>query len=127
MSMSCCSWSALKLLPTPRSCHCCRQNRPVWLVVNKIDKHDKGLLLLFIQQMAKIRFRRHRSGQRRARPANGTVAGCDPAEFATEGIPLYPEEQITDKSERVSSAEIVRESCFRLFGEELPYSINVEI
>ena len=44
-----------------------------------------------------------------------------------QSVPLYPEEQITDKSERFLAAEIVREKLFRLLGEELPYSINVEI
>ncbi|MBB5020160.1 GTP-binding protein Era [Chitinivorax tropicus] len=104
------------------------KHRPVWLVINKIDKHaDKGLLLPFIQKMAE----------------QFAFAGIVPisAEKGTQipellndvrphlpvGEMLYPEDQITDRNERFLAAEIVREKLFRLLGEELPYSINVEI
>ena len=40
---------------------------------------------------------------------------------------IYEEDQITDKNERFLAAEIVREKIFRLTGQELPYSIAVEI
>jgi GTP-binding protein Era len=44
-----------------------------------------------------------------------------------ESMPLYPEDMVTDKSERFLSAEIVREKLFRYLGEELPYEMNVEV
>lgn len=40
---------------------------------------------------------------------------------------FFPEEQITDRSQRFLAAEIVREKIMRQLGEELPYSITVEI
>lgn len=40
---------------------------------------------------------------------------------------IYPEEQITDRSERFLAAEIVREKLTRRLGDELPYSLTVEI
>ena len=104
------------------------KTRPVWLVVNKIDKHDdKGLLLPFIQQMA-ARF--DFAGvvpvsAERGQQVDKLLEAIRPC--LPQSVPLYPEEQITDKSERFLAAEIVREKLFRLLGEELPYSINVEI
>ena len=43
------------------------------------------------------------------------------------GIPLYPEDMVTDKSSRFLAMEIVREKLFRYLGEELPYAMNVEV
>jgi GTP-binding protein Era len=44
-----------------------------------------------------------------------------------EGPPHYGEDEITDRPERFLAAELVRERIFRLLGDELPYSIAVEI
>ncbi|HHO69279.1 MAG TPA: GTPase Era, partial [Gammaproteobacteria bacterium] len=41
--------------------------------------------------------------------------------------PLFPEDQITDRSERFLAAELVREKLFRKLGEEIPYGLTVEI
>lgn len=43
------------------------------------------------------------------------------------GIPLYPEDMVTDKTSRFLAMEIVREKLFRYLGEELPYAMNVEV
>ncbi|GAB5452090.1 MAG: GTPase Era [Halioglobus sp.] len=40
---------------------------------------------------------------------------------------FFPEEQITDRSQRFLAAEIVREKIMRQLGEELPYAVTVEI
>ena len=39
----------------------------------------------------------------------------------------YDEEQVTDRSERFMVAEIVREKLMRQLGEELPYSVTIQI
>jgi GTP-binding protein Era len=41
--------------------------------------------------------------------------------------PVYEEDEITDRPERFLAAEMVRERIFRLLGDELPYSIAVDI
>jgi len=41
--------------------------------------------------------------------------------------PLFPEDQITDRSERFLCAEIVREKLVRRLGAELPYRLTVQI
>ena len=43
------------------------------------------------------------------------------------GAPMYPPDDITDRSERFLAAEFLREKLFRLLGDELPYGIAVEI
>lgn len=40
---------------------------------------------------------------------------------------LFDEEQITDRSMRFMTAEIIREKITRQLGEELPYAVSVEI
>jgi len=41
--------------------------------------------------------------------------------------PLYPNDQITDRSERFLAAELVREQLMRQLGDELPYAANVVV
>ena len=43
------------------------------------------------------------------------------------GVPHFPADQLTDKSMRFITAEIVREKLFRQLKQELPYSITVGI
>jgi len=40
---------------------------------------------------------------------------------------FFPEDQITDRSQRFMAAEIVREKVMRQLGDEIPYAITVEI
>jgi len=42
-----------------------------------------------------------------------------------EGPPMYPEDEMTDQSERVLVAELVREKILAVTGQELPYSTAV--
>jgi len=44
-----------------------------------------------------------------------------------EAVPQFPDDQLTDKSMRFISAEIVREKLFRALTQELPYSITVSV
>ena len=44
-----------------------------------------------------------------------------------EGGHLYPEDQVTDISEKFLASEIVRENCINRLGDELPYRITVSI
>ncbi|MGL6072425.1 GTPase Era [Craterilacuibacter sp.] len=101
---------------------------PVMLVVNKVDKaKDKLELANFIDDVraefpfvdAEVVSAKH--GQRIAELLEKI------APYLPESVPLYPEDMITDKSQRFLAAEIVREKLFRYLGEELPYSMNVEV
>ena len=101
---------------------------PCLLVVNKVDLlEDKAALLPHLQALAaKADFdailpvsalRRH----------NIAELEREIVKFLPESGYFFPEEQITDRSQRFLAAEIVREKIMRQLGEELPYSITVEI
>ncbi|MGH8547501.1 MAG: GTPase Era [Methylococcales bacterium] len=44
-----------------------------------------------------------------------------------EAEPVFPDDQISDRSERFFAAEIIREKLVRRLAKELPYEITVEI
>ena len=101
---------------------------PVILVVNKVDKvDDKSALLPFIQEIAQKREfvaivpLSARSGD--------NVDHLEAAVLALlpEGVALFPEDQVTDRSERFLAAELIREKLMRRLGEELPYAVTVQI
>jgi GTP-binding protein Era len=48
-------------------------------------------------------------------------------QHAPLGPHLFPEDQITDRSQRFLAAELVREKIIRQLGDELPYATAVEI
>lgn len=48
-------------------------------------------------------------------------------EFVPEGPSFYPDDQLTDKSERFVAAEIIREKIMMRYKEEIPYSVQVEV
>ena len=43
------------------------------------------------------------------------------------GPPVFPKEQLTDRSEAFLAAEIVREKLIRRLGQELPHRLTVEV
>jgi GTP-binding protein Era len=47
--------------------------------------------------------------------------------LAPAGPHLFPEDQVTDRSQRFLAAELVREKIVRQLGDELPYATAVEI
>ncbi len=44
-----------------------------------------------------------------------------------ENVHFFPEDYVTDRSSRFMASEIIREKLMRFTGEELPYSVTVEI
>jgi GTP-binding protein Era len=102
------------------------RHRRVWLVINKIDavRSDKALPLI--------------AEANQVLPFEETFIvsalngdGCDDllkavAKALPEGVWLYPEDQLSDLSDRALAAEITREKVFLQLQDELPYSITVE-
>jgi GTP-binding protein Era len=117
----------LKLLP---------DNRPVLLVINKIDEvEDKGKLFEFAERVSKD-FKHVLSrdeGFADIVPVSAKQGTkLDELREALyrqlpEGGLIYDEDDVTDRSERFLAAEILREKVFRFTGEELPYSVSVVI
>lgn len=101
---------------------------PVVLAINKIDNiQNKDELLPHITELsAKFPFKEiiPISGQR---GKNVHILEKFVRESLKEGIHHYPEEYVTDRSQRFMASEIIREKLMRFMGEELPYSVTVEI
>lgn len=101
---------------------------PTLLVVNKVDLlEDKEVLLPHLEELAK-------KGEFVAVLPVSALRRHNVAELEREIEALlpssdhfFPEEQITDRSQRFLAAEIVREKIMRQLGEELPYAVTVEI
>jgi GTP-binding protein Era len=103
------------------------QDRPVILALNKIDLIEKSGMLEIIEKWSKVHgFKdvvpisaRHGT---QVEDLTATMEKILPA-----GPPFFPEDTLTDVSERFIAAELVREQVFRMTGEEIPYATAVTV
>ncbi|XKM12605.1 GTPase Era [Orbaceae bacterium ac157xtp] len=101
---------------------------PVLLIINKIDNvQDKTKLLPHIQEISQ---KMHFLDVIPISAEKGE--GVDIIKsIVKKHLPVgehhFPEEYITDRSQRFMASEIIREKLMRFLGEELPYSVTVEI
>lgn len=101
---------------------------PTILAINKIDLlDDKGSLLPHLKMLAG-------KGDFAAIMPISALSKYNVAELEAEIVKFlprathfFPEDQITDRSQRFLAAEIVREKIMRQLGDELPYAVTVEI
>ncbi len=101
---------------------------PVIVLLNKIDRiKDKEKILPLIDEISK------KLNYKEIIPISATK-GINVKELeksVVQYIPVseayFPKDQVTDKSERFMSAEIIREKLMRELGQELPYDLTVEI
>lgn len=105
-----------------------RINAPVIIAVNKIDRiEDKADLLPHLQML------NERLPNAQVIPVSALQAENlsrledEIRQHIPESVHFFPEDQITDRTERFLAAEIVREKITRQLGAELPYQVNVEI
>jgi len=101
---------------------------PVILAVNKMDKiKDKETMLPFLKELAgKMSFQEiipvSALSRKSLRPLEKSIK-----ELLPTGTFQYPDDQITDKSQRYFAAEFIREKLIKRLGEELPYTTTVTI
>ena len=101
---------------------------PVALVINKVDLlEEPGVLLPYVERFL----------------AKNSFVGVFPISalrnkqidvleaFVCQQMPeaahFFPDDQVTDRSERFLASELIREKIVRQLGDELPYSTAVEI
>ncbi len=101
---------------------------PTILVVNKVDLvHPREALFPYLQAHASdhnfiavvpISARK-----------NGQLGGLEQQMIAQlpEREAIFPEDQLSDRSERFFAAELVREQLTRRYAKEIPYALTVEI
>ncbi len=100
---------------------------PVFLAINKIDLIERKNLLPLIDQAS-----RDFPFQEIIPISALTGEGLDALEKCLsralpEGPPYFPEDMVTDLSERFLAAELIREKVFRLISQEVPYGVAVTI
>ncbi|MDR3121175.1 MAG: GTPase Era [Clostridiales bacterium] len=124
---------------------------PVVLLVNKIDLVRKDTLLPLIGRVSRAfpfsavipvsaigretaeKTPRGAFSDSGAGLASGPGAGLaalilpELVRLLPHGLPLYPEDTITDQTERQLAADIIREKALKLLNQEVPHGIEVEI
>ena len=104
-----------------------KHDSPVILALNKIDLIEKPALLKFIEKWSTEYYFDV------IIPISATegtqieqLVGAMES-FLPQGPPYFPEDAVTDLTERFIAAEMIRESVFRLTGEEIPYATAVTV
>ncbi|WP_435103766.1 GTPase Era [Arhodomonas sp. AD133] len=104
------------------------RSAPVILAVNKVDRvKEKSRLLPLIERLTT---RHDFAAVVPVSARRGTNLEALEGEITSrlpEGPALFPEDQVTDRSERFMAAELVREQLMTALGQELPYATTVEI
>ena len=100
---------------------------PVYLAINKIDRIEKHLLLPLIDQA------RNLYNFKEIFPISALKReGIDELieslkEELPEGPRLFPEDMVTDATERFIAGEFIREQITRLTSQEIPYASAVTV
>jgi len=101
--------------------------KPVFLLINKIDLVEKQTLLPLIDAYQEI-FPFREIIPLSALHGSGVVQlEIFLLRYLPEGPKYYPDDLFTDQTERFMVAEIIREKIFILLQQEIPYSIAVAI
>jgi GTP-binding protein Era len=101
---------------------------PVVLVINKIDLlNDKEELLPHIQMLAQKMNFADVLPLSAEKGTNVDKIRTMARALLPVGEHHFPDDYITDRSSRFMASEIIREKLMRFLGEELPYSVTVEI
>lgn len=101
---------------------------PVILCVNKVDNvKDRNDVMLHMQELSKKMDFVDVVPISAKHGKNIDVIRKHVREFLPEAVHHFPEDYVTDRSQRFMASEILREKLMRFTGEELPYSVTVEI
>lgn len=104
-----------------------RVDKPVILIINKIDRIKKPELLPLIEQYSRL-FNFKEIVPISALYGDGIERLLKLiVEALPEGVPYYPRDQITDQVERFIVSEIIREQVMKQTEDEIPHCSAVEI
>jgi GTP-binding protein Era len=99
-------------------------DKPVMLVLNKIDKLKREELLPIIEEYSKLYNFIDIIPVSALKNNNITDLINTLKKYLTDNIKYYPDDQITNRSTEFLIAEIIREKVFNLTEEEIPHSIT---
>ncbi|CAQ83398.1 MULTISPECIES: GTPase Era [Photorhabdus] len=101
---------------------------PVLLAINKVDNViDKAILLPHIGFLSKQMNFLDVVPMSAEKGMNVDTIAKIVRGHMPQATHHFPEDYITDRSQRFMASEIIREKLMRFLGDELPYSVTVEI
>ena len=103
------------------------QHKKLVIVLNKIDQLSKSACLPVMQKISALLPGVEIVPVSALREENLDRLEQVILSHLPQGLPQFPDDQLTDKSMRFITAEIIREKLFRLLTQELPYSITVSV
>ena len=102
------------------------REHPLWIALNKIDRIKKPQLLALSAELTQ-RLDPDRVFMISATRGEGVSDIKDAlAEAVPEGPWLYPEDEVSDATDRMIAAELTREQIVNQLHQELPYATAVE-
>jgi GTP-binding protein Era len=103
------------------------QIRPVILALNKIDLIKKAGLLEIIEKWSTTYGFKEvvPISARHGTQVEDLINAME--KILPAGPPFFPEDTLTDVSQRFIVAELIREQVFRMTGEEIPYATAVNV
>jgi GTP-binding protein Era len=102
-------------------------DKPVFLLINKVDIVKKPEVLPIIEAYSKLHpFREIIPLSALKRNGIDELIGTI-IKYLPEGPKLYPNDIVTDQMERFMASEIIREKVIEATMEEVPYSAAVEV
>ena len=104
-----------------------RVSAPVILLLNKVDRIAKPKLLPLIDRLRKVDEFAAIIPISALKGANSDAFLKVVFEYLPPGPPLFPEDDLTDRSVRFMAAELVREQLLHRTREELPYTTAVTV
>jgi len=105
-----------------------RARIPVVIAVNKVDRLSRPRSVVALQAAAELGLSEADVFPISARTGGGVGALVDHlATLLPEGPFYFPPEEVSDQSEAVMLAELVREQVLRRTREEVPHAVEVQI
>ena len=104
-----------------------RMKIPVLLVINKIDLSNQQELEQSVSRWEQVLPRAEILPVSALEDFNIDQVFKRILHHLPESPPYYPEDALTDKSERFLAGEMIREKILLLYRQEVPYAVEVEI
>ncbi|MCB0397268.1 MAG: GTPase Era [Flavobacteriales bacterium] len=102
-------------------------NSPIIAVINKCDKLGKEKVAAYhkvLEEMKMFSEIIHISALKKQGTDDLLQKMID---LMPEGPPWFPEDQVSDRNVRFFVSEMIREQALRLYEQEIPYAVEVEI
>ncbi|NLU53710.1 MAG: GTPase Era [Clostridiaceae bacterium] len=100
---------------------------PVILLINKIDLIDKHLLLPLIDEYSKAYDFKEIIPVSALEGKTRAIVLDEIYKYLPEGEKYYPDDMLTDQSQRVLAQELIREKMLNLLSDEVPHGIGIEV